>query len=133
MHSNFLLFADDLKIFRRITSPVDAFYLQRDVQCLEMWCDTNKLSLSLSKCHVVHFTRKKDSYLHKYTLNGSLLAAVDSVRDLGITFSNDLSFDKHISLTIGSAFKRLGFVIRACKFFQNVSTLKLLYCTLVRL
>ncbi|RLU15201.1 hypothetical protein DMN91_012195, partial [Ooceraea biroi] len=65
-------------------------------------------------------------------LSGTTLIKVDSIRDLGVTFCSDLSFKKHIETITNNALGRLGFVNRACKFFSNVGTLRLLYCSLVR-
>ena len=55
-----------------------------------------------------------------------------STRDLGVVFSQDLTFEEHIMIASCFASKRLGFILRARKYFKNVSTLKLLYNALVR-
>jgi len=67
-----------------------------------------------------------------YSLNGVALTTVDEIRDLGVTFSSDLSFGRHIHMTAASALRRLGFIKRCGKHFKNADTLKLLYGTLVR-
>lgn len=43
-----------------------------------------------------------------------------------------LSFEKHIMNITSCAYKKLGFVLRASKYFNNVHTLRLQYCALVR-
>ena len=53
-------------------------------------------------------------------------------RDLGVLFSADLSFNTHIQSIVSSAYRTLGFILRWGRFFKNITTLKLLYCTLVR-
>jgi len=127
-HSNFLLYADDLKIFRQVKT-VDAQCLQQDLDSLALWSKTNKLHFNTSKCHVVHFSKCRSVIASSYSLNGVILTTVDEIRDLGVTFTNDLSFGRHIHMTAASALRRLGFIKRCGKHFKNADTLKLLYCT----
>ena len=47
--SNYLLFADDLKIFRIIRTILDAEHLQMDLDRLFAWCIKNQLFLNLDK------------------------------------------------------------------------------------
>jgi len=67
-----------------------------------------------------------------YSLNGVTLTTVDEIRNLGVTFCNDLSFGKHIQLTAASVFRKLGFINCCEKYFRHADTLKLLYGILVR-
>jgi len=131
-YSKLLLYADDLKIFRQVGTAVDAHYLQQDLDNLNSWSITNKLYFNISKCHVVHFSRSSNVLTFTYSLNGVPLTTVDEIRDLGVTFQSDLSFERHIKLVAASAFKKLGYINCCAKFFRHADTLKLLYCTLVR-
>lgn len=99
---------------------------------MDAWSKANRLDFNVAKCYVVHFSRRKDSRLHDYVLGGTSLSAVDLIRDLGVIFCSNLSFDSHITNITNSAYKKLGFINRTCKLFNNVNTLKLLYCSLVR-
>lgn len=56
----FLLYADDLKIFRRIDSPADAYGMQLDLLRLSSWSSANNLHFNLSKCQVIRFSRKRN-------------------------------------------------------------------------
>ena len=47
--SNYVLYADDLKIYTSVTDDKDDL-LQRDIEALEIWCHQNKLVLNQSKC-----------------------------------------------------------------------------------
>ena len=69
VHSKFLLYADDLKIFLSFGNREDVLLLQYDLDRLIEWCDTNKLDFNLSKCNVVRFSRKRDIILYDYKLN----------------------------------------------------------------
>ena len=52
--------------------------------------------------------------------------------DLGITFQNNLSFNKHMSKVIGESFKIMGVILRNCRNFKNLDTLLTLFTTMVR-
>jgi len=47
---------------------------------------------------------------------------VNEIRDLGVTFRNDLSFGKHIQLITASAFRKLGFINHREKYFKHANT-----------
>jgi hypothetical protein len=48
-HSNCLLFADDLKVYRAISSPSDCLLLQADIDCVHTWCSANFMMPNFSK------------------------------------------------------------------------------------
>lgn len=54
-----LLYADDLKIFLRIRSIQDCKELQRLINVFQGWCSRNLLLVSISKCSVISFSRRK--------------------------------------------------------------------------
>ena len=127
-HIHFLLYADDLKMCRLIDECVS---LQECLNTINTWCKDNCLPLNASKCNVMSFGRKK-MYMFNYIVDNESLQRPDFIKDLGIYFDPKLSFNKHIEMTIASTFRSLGFVIRNCKGFKNLSTLRLLYVTFVR-
>jgi hypothetical protein len=57
-HSNCLLFADDLKVYRVINSSSDCFLLQSDIDYVHTWCSANFMKLNFTKIRVISFTRK---------------------------------------------------------------------------
>lgn len=131
-HSKFLLYVDDLKIYCRVDFLADAETLQHDLLALEACCDSNNLHFNLSKCSAIRFSKKRNVCVHNYFLNTTPLQNVDYIRDLGIIFCSDLFFETHIQTISNCAFKTLGFIMRSCKYFKNISTLKLLYLSLIR-
>lgn len=60
------------------------------------------------------------------------MSSTTTIRDLGVFFSSNLSFRNHISTVASRAFRILGFIHRASRYFESISSLKLLYCSLVR-
>ena len=129
---NHLMYADDLKIYRCISSFTDHMLIQSDINNLIMWCSLNHLTLNASKCKVVAFHRTRQELVYNYSISGIDLERVESIQDLGIYFDKSLSFKTHISFVTSSAYKMLGFIKRNCKQFNNIDSLKLLYTSLVR-
>ena len=59
-HSNFYLFADDVKIMKPVATKLDSALLQADLDRMADWCRLNRMSLNVSKCHCMQFSRKKN-------------------------------------------------------------------------
>jgi hypothetical protein len=131
-NAKFLLYADDLKLFREITCLGDTELLQRDIDSLVDWSDLNKLKFSAPKCHIMTYTKKRNPIRCDYSMENSKLERVLEVKDLGITYVENFSFHKHIEITVDKAVRMLGFIIRSTSNFENAKTIKLLYDSLVR-
>lgn len=82
----FLLYADDLKLYTRIDTMEDMNSVQADLYFFEDWCRCNRLSLNISKCHIIRFTRRSNLSRYPYSLSGSPLPEVFKVRDLWVYF-----------------------------------------------
>ena len=95
-HSRFLLFADDLKIFKEIVTQQDADDLRADLRGLEQWSKENHLPLNVKKCKTLTFTRKRCQINSEYYIQGEKLEQVDIMRDLGVLMEGKLSYKKHI-------------------------------------
>jgi hypothetical protein len=106
-----LLFADDFKLYREISTISNCVHFQDDLLKLSRWCPENKSDLNLKKCTVMSITHKINIIEFEYRINNVKLARVESVVDLGITFDNKLSFVPHINVVVTKAFQALGFII----------------------
>ena len=80
------MFADDLKIFRKVQSYHDALCLQRDLDMISSWCQRNRLFLNINKCKVMSFHRKRWPVLFDYSIDNISLEKVYEMRDLGVIF-----------------------------------------------
>ena len=124
LKSHKLLFADDLKLFRNITSYTDTVALQEDMDKLYTWCETNKLLLNINKCNVMTITRKVNYVKFNYNVNGIAMNRTESVSDLGVTIKSNLTFTTHINEVINNATRNLGFVMRLGKEFSDPEVMK---------
>ena len=67
-----LLYADDIKFFHRIKVSEDFCLLQDELNKFTDWASHLGLSLNLSKCHVITFSRSRTPILHNYSFNGTI-------------------------------------------------------------
>lgn len=79
------------------------------------------------------FSRLRSVINHTYFIHDlPLTSAGDSVLDLGFTLTQTLCPGKHIETRCCKAFKLLGFIFRISREFHLSSSLKTLYCSLIR-
>ena len=116
MSSKLLIYADDIKLFNTIRSPLDQTRLQLDLQSIVSWARDNELILNIDKCTVISFHRG-DHLDTNYVLGDTELRKVVEQRDLGVIFQDNFEFDKHVHATVSKAYRVLGFVIRSSRKF----------------
>ena len=131
--SNCLLFADDVKIFKKISNVIDCEDLQSDLTAFSAWCSKWKMTVNLSKCLFINFSLKRGlNIIFNYSLFGCILPHVTQVSDLGVLFSSNMSFSAHIDMVVKKSFRMLGFVRRTMKEVHDVNVLKILFNAHVR-
>jgi len=101
VQSNILLFADDTKIFNKVTSIDDSRKLQNDIDALNCWSDKN---FNTDKCHVLTMG-KFENMMHtqRYTLYGYELDHAFEEKDLGVIIDMELTFEEHIVTKVKKA------------------------------
>lgn len=127
-----LCYADDLKIYKKISSITDCLDLQRDLDVLWTWCNVNCLCLNLTKCCVVSYSLKRSRIIYNYNIDDHVLARMSEVSDLGVIFDDKLRFTRHIRETVSGAMKSLGFIKRSCADFNDPAVLTVLYNAYVK-
>ena len=133
LHSDILLFADDTKILKSISSVPDSSLLQQDLNNISNWCLKWKLSFNESKCLIISFHSKSPSHpTSAYSINGHTISTNFQHKDLGIVMCSDCSWSAHISSITSQAYKKLGLLRRFLCSSNSISTKKMLYLSLVR-
>lgn len=132
IHSKCLIYADDTKIFMKISSVSDCLLLQSDLSRLVDYCVDNSLFLNTKKCHVISFCRKPKPIIFDYKFNDSIISRVSVIRDLGVYLDSKLTFNAHYESITSRAYRMLGFILRVGRVFEHPSTLLLLYNSFVR-
>ena len=112
--SSILLFADDVKLYRKITCKEDTNILQADLKRLSSWSEDWKLNLNPLKCHSFRVSLNSQNIIQgAYTIRDIPLRHVDKVRDLGVWLDKKLTFADHIDATVSKANRMLGLLIRS--------------------
>ena len=130
-NSQVLLYADDVKLYRDIKSPLDASLLQLDVDRLCSWATENGLDINRGKCKVLSFGRAQSTFQYQYLINGQPVERVFSFSDLGVIHETSFSFSTHINPVSSKCLRLLGFIKRSTSDFCNPDTIIHLYKALI--
>ena len=123
------LFADDAKLFRKITNQDDCEALQNDIQQLVSWSQRWQMTFNPTKCQVLHLGSRNQQ--HCYSISQHSIESTDVIRDLGVLVDNKLSFQQHLDHQINKANRTLG-IIRRTFDYLDITTLTWLYKAMVR-
>ncbi len=96
-----MLYADDAKLYFVYPAYMWSPLLQMALTVLETWSLSWGLQLAVPKCQVLYLGRTNPRRM--YNLFGEELKVASSVRDLGVTISEDLSWYAHITGIVSKA------------------------------
>ncbi|XP_047193774.1 uncharacterized protein LOC118286550 [Scophthalmus maximus] len=122
---NFHCYADDTQLYLSI-KPEETNRVDKLLDCLKdikAWMTYNFLLLNSEKTEVIILGPKhlrETLSDHIVTLDGITLASSSTVRNLGVTFDQDMSFDSHIKQVSRTAF----FHLRNIKNIRNILSQK---------
>ena len=87
--------------------------LQKDIDRLGSWARKWGMRFQSVKCNMMQLTRKRIKKIHaSYTLEGTDLENVESIKYLGVTITSDLRWNTHVSNVCTKANRTLGFLRR---------------------
>ena len=127
-----LLYADDMKIWRKVDTLADQYNLQTDINRLCQWSINNKMRFHPSKCKVLKSTLKTHIIPTVYTMDNTELVISESERDLGVIMHTKLLYNRHHKSILGKASQKLGLVKRNCSIVECHKSRKVLYLSLIR-
>ena len=111
--SQIRLFADDCVCYREIKTVEDTLKHQKDIDLLGSWARKWGMRFQPVKCNMMQLTNKRINKIEaSYTLEGTVLENVDSIKYLGVTITNDLKWNTHINNICTKANRTLGFLRR---------------------
>ena len=113
IESEIRLFTDGCVCYREIKNEEDTSKLQRDIDRLGSWARKWGMRFQPVKCNMMQLTNKRSSKIQaNYTLEGTVLENVESIKYLGVTITNDLKWNTHIYNVCTKAIRTLGFLRR---------------------
>uniref|UniRef100_A0A6B0V7B5 Putative tick transposon n=1 Tax=Ixodes ricinus TaxID=34613 RepID=A0A6B0V7B5_IXORI len=130
-YSKMLLFADDIKLYRRTNTVEDCVLLQRDVCSISLWCLTNGLVLNESKTKIISLSRKRDVLQFCYALDTTVISRVCLIRDLGVYLDTEISFNHQVMNIVNSSLNVFGIITRISRNFRNPQCFLMLFRSLV--
>ena len=88
--STMIMYADDIVLYKPITSSCDVDALQSDINKVAEWISNAGLCLNANKSKVVVFSRKNMRPAVVVAVDSTIIPNVDSICFLGVTVSSDL-------------------------------------------
>ena len=106
---------------------------QRIADHIMEWSSENRVQLNNDKCKELRITfSKQKQAFPPIIINGKGVETVKSAKFLGVTISDDLSWNEHVREVVKKASKRLYFLVQLKRARLPTSELVLFYCTCIR-
>ena len=113
INSSLPLFADDGKCYRRILSIEDSQLLQSDLRRLCEWSHSSGLIFNSSKsCVLSYHSPRSDPITFDYSIDYQVIDHLSVCKDLGVLFSDSLSWSSQVELALKKAYATLRMVKR---------------------
>ena len=126
--SSLLVYADDILLFKSLSSPSDLAVFQNDVDLISTWISSNYLTANVEKSKCMLISRSRSHRLNFVIfLNGRQLEKVKHFKYLGLWISDDLSWTYHIEAVCSKARRMLGFIYRFFSPHCDANTILTLY------
>ncbi len=119
INSDVKMYADDTKVFRRVSCDEDQQQLQTDLDNLNDWASKWQMEFHPDKCKVLQIGRYNRNLSYTMINEQSVTALSQSVaeKDLGIFVDKHLNFEKQSANVISKANRVLGTIRRS---FNNL-------------
>ena len=106
-NSDCYFFADDRKLYSSATH----FDIQRDIDLSNKWTIENEMKFNADKCKVNCFNSNESK--SSIVLNDISIPSVSSIKDLGVTISQNWKWNKHLKLKFKAVNKSFIFIKRS--------------------
>ena len=103
-----ILYADDILLYRALTSSCDSTLFQQDVDLVSSWIESSGLAINLTKSTLLVISRKHAKPCLSLKINSVNIPTAESVKYLGVTITSNLKWNDHILSTCKSFKCKLG-------------------------
>ena len=77
--------------------PPDTLKTQKYNDAIATWTTNNKMILNEDKCNYMVFSRAFGTFSTRITINGAKLDRENTINHLGVTISEDLNWNQHVT------------------------------------
>ena len=127
--SKVLKFADDTKVFRKVTNDIDKQSLQDDLDKLVKWSEKWQMLFNFGKRKCIHIGHGNMD--EEYKMGDAVLGRTIQEKDLGITFSADMNVSDQCGIAGSEGNQFLG-LIRITIMYKEKQLIVPLYKAIVR-
>ena len=126
-HSSVSSFADDTRVVKGVSNLNDCIDLEDDLQVIYNWANTNNMCFNACKFESMRYTTKTSAVqlLSYNAIDGTEIAKCSDLRDLGVTMSNDATFQTHINNIVRASKMKSGWILRTFATRDKISMLTL--------
>ena len=108
--SNVLKFADDTKLFRKVSTDDDKQHLQNDLDRLVKWSEKWQMLFNFGKCKCLHTGHGNLNV--NYKMGDTVLGTTVKEKDLGVTISADMKVSEQCGIAASKSNQILGLIRR---------------------
>ena len=105
-HSRLLKFADDTKLYTRVTKEEGGTQLQEDPDKCTEWAKQWMMEFNVAKCKVLHAGRTHG--MKEYTMEGKTLEIVHEGKDLGVMVHKTMNRSRQVAAAVKKANRALA-------------------------
>ena len=124
-----LKFADDTKVFRKVTNVIDKQSLQEDLDKLVKWSEKWQMLLNFGKCKCIHVGHGNVD--DEYKMVDAVLGRTTQEKDFGVTFSADMKVSEQCGI-VASKGNQVIWLIRRTITYKEKQLIVHLYKAIVR-
>ena len=115
--SKVLKFADDTKVFRKVTNDTDKQSLQDDLDKLVKWSEKWQMLFNFGKCKCIHIGHGNMD--EEYKMGDAVLGRTTQEKDLGVTFNADMKVSEQCGIAASKGNQILGLIRRTIMYKEK--------------
>ena len=129
----FTLFADDSNLLCKSKGrSLNEFYddINSNLVPVYKWLISNKIKVNVDKCKYMVFSYRKQLQMQSLKFGTGYIEETPSIKFLGVTIDNNLTFKEHILHVKNKLAKKVGLLYRLNKFLP-ISVLRCIYSSII--
>ena len=115
--SKVLKFADDTKVFRKVTNDTDKQSLQDDLEKCVKWSEKWQILFNFKKCKCIHIGHGNMD--EEYKMGDTVLGRTTQEMDLGVTFSADMKVSEQCGIAASKGNQILELIRRTTTYKEK--------------